>query len=222
MAFTDFTASLPRYTRLFLPQQSAFKARYFMLAALSASAVVAALALVSEGVTIAGWNLAAENVLRFSFFLFLVAYVAGPAARLFPSLGWRFSVSDYQKLILSFATAFGVSLLCSLAPRYLPLDTPLARTLPPTTIAFGVAGAAMLIAILVSAQRNIPGLVRRLLDRATLVYFWSLFGLAAFDHFSGPHRPDGFYGLSLLLLVAGLLVRFADAFLNETRDARPA
>jgi hypothetical protein len=222
MAFTDFTASLPRYTRLFLPQQSAFKARYFMLAALSGSTVVAAVALVSEGETVAGWNQAADNVLRFSFFLFLVAYVARPVARLFPSLGWRFSVSDYQKLILSFATAFGVSLLCSLAPRYLPFGAPIAHTLPSTTIAFGVAGAVMLIAILVSAQRNIPDFVRRLLDRTVLFYFWSLFGLAAFDHFSGPHRPDGFYGLSLLLLVAGLLLRFADAFLNEIRGVRPA
>ena len=36
------------------------------------------------------------------------------------------------------------------------------------------------------------------------------YSLMALAHLSGPHRPDGFYGFSLMLMIAALLMRFGE------------
>jgi hypothetical protein len=42
-------------------------------------------------------------------------------------------------------------------------------------------------------------------------YFWLAFISEDLRHIYGPHRPDDYYGLSLLLLVGALFLRFASA-----------
>jgi hypothetical protein len=88
-------------------------------------------------------------------------------------------------------------------------------------MAFIVGGAGALLVMLASVHEKAARFFGKqaycFLDRAALVYFWSLFGFAAFDHLVGPSRPDAFFGFSLILLVVGLLVRFADAFIAQRK-----
>jgi len=53
-------------------------------------------------------------------------------------------------------------------------------------------------------------------------YFWLCYGLMGLAHISGPHRPDAFYELSVILMVAGLLARFADSFFESRNLASSA
>jgi hypothetical protein len=46
----------------------------------------------------------------------------------------------------------------------------------------------------------------------SVIYFWLCYSLIGLAHISGPHRPDGFYELSVILMVAGLLARFAERY----------
>jgi hypothetical protein len=41
-------------------------------------------------------------------------------------------------------------------------------------------------------------------------YFWLCYSIMALARISGPHRPDAFYGISLSLMVVGLLARYAN------------
>ena len=50
---------------------------------------------------------------------------------------------------------------------------------------------------------------RTFLGTAT-IYFWLCYAVMGLAHISGPHRPDAFYGISLCLMVAALLARYAD------------
>jgi len=59
-----------------------------------------------------------------------------------------------------------------------------------------------------------------LLGGAT-IYFWLSYCLMALARISGPHRPDAFYGISLCLMVTGLLVRYADRWFMH-HDAQQA
>jgi hypothetical protein len=60
---------------------------------------------------------------------------------------------------------------------------------------------------------------RTFLGTAT-IYFWLCYALMGLAHISGPHRPDGFYGISLCLMVAALLARYADHWIAPTAAAR--
>jgi hypothetical protein len=65
--------------------------------------------------------------------------------------------------------------------------------------------------------------MRRILLGAGLCCFWLAYALTGLEHISGPHRPDGFYGVSILLMIAALLLRFADDFAaNIFRRRNPA
>jgi hypothetical protein len=70
----------------------------------------------------------------------------------------------------------------------------------------------------------IPEKIRRVFLGTAVIYFWLTYSLMALARISGPHRPDGFYGLSLCLMVAGLLARYADRwFSNKSNDgAQPS
>jgi hypothetical protein len=45
-----------------------------------------------------------------------------------------------------------------------------------------------------------------------VAYFWTVYAVSDLDHLYGPHRPDGYFGASLSILVVALLIRFADSF----------
>jgi hypothetical protein len=52
------------------------------------------------------------------------------------------------------------------------------------------------------------------------MYFWLCYALMALARISGPHRPDAYYGISLCLMVAALLLRYADHWLERRDIAR--
>ena len=59
--------------------------------------------------------------------------------------------------------------------------------------------------------------VWRALQRIATSYFWMVFVITGIEHLYGPHRPDDWYGFSLLTLTAALLIRFADSFVQHRR-----
>ncbi|HEX3756107.1 MAG TPA: hypothetical protein VHV26_13630, partial [Rhizomicrobium sp.] len=91
-------------------------------------------------------------------------------------------------------------------------------------ILFGAAVTAVLALALSPrmAQRLGRGARRALLGVST-IYFWLCYALIGLAHLSHPHRPDWFYGLSLCLMLAALLTRFADRLTANMRrsQARP-
>jgi hypothetical protein len=64
-------------------------------------------------------------------------------------------------------------------------------------------------------DRPLLAKARRALLVAATGYFWLCYSVMALARISGPHRPDGFYDLSLILMVAGLLARFADRWFSD-------
>lgn len=223
MALIDFTSDLPGHSRPVLQECASVRAPYFILASLVASLLVIGVAFLLNGETSYGWRFAAENIQRFSFFFFLTAFAVKPLARLFPSLGLEPIARERHKLVLGFATALAVSLLCLIAP-YNPAVGSTATFLervPATTLAYVVFGLAALVVMLAGAHDGAARYLGKwfvcLMDRCALIYFWALFGFAAADHLMGPHRPDGFFGFSLLLLIAALLLRFTDSFIAKRK-----
>jgi hypothetical protein len=60
----------------------------------------------------------------------------------------------------------------------------------------------------------IPAKIRRVLLAIAASYFWLCYSLMALARISGPHRPDAYYGISLCLMVVGLLARYADRWVS--------
>jgi len=163
-----------------------------------------------------GWRDAAEMTFRFSVLLFVAGMVVEPLARLFPAAPMRAIGRERGSLILAFAMTSVISLLCVLVPPYLGID----RMTAPTVFYTGLT-AAILIVMLFSAH---PATIRllgapawRTMQRIATSYFWLVFVLIGIDHIVGPHRPNSWYGLSLLLLTGTLLIRFVDAFAVRMR-----
>ena len=53
-------------------------------------------------------------------------------------------------------------------------------------------------------------------------FFWLTYALTGLAHLSGPHRPDGFYGISLSLMIFALLLRYADHLIVRLRRTQAA
>jgi hypothetical protein len=160
----------------------------------------------------------ADNLMLFSSSLvFVFYYAAVPVSRLVPAaevLGaYRFSIAyGFVGMVLVF-------LVSLLAPDYA------AARIPLPTLGFAALTVLVAVAFLIGAgskqARNSATL--RTLQSLSSGYFWMVFAVMDLDRMQGPHRPDPIpYGLSLLLLVAVLLVRFADAFVERHRAGMPA
>jgi len=181
---------------------------------ISALLAVAALALgAGDG---SQWPLAAELVSRFSLLLFVAAMVIEPIARLIPSHATRAAARERGSLILGFAAAAAISLICVAAPSQLggaPMTAP--------AIAYCLLTGAILVVMLFSANtatmRLLGAPAWRAMQRIATAYFWFAFALTGMSHLIGPHRPDDWHGFSLLLLVGALLLRFVDTFLAHVR-----
>ncbi len=157
------------------------------------------------------WPLAAEMVSRFSLLIFVAAMVVEPIARLIPSAVTRAAALERSSLILGFVAASAISLICVAAPSELGGEP---MTIP--AIAYCLLTAGILTVMLFSGH---PATIRflgapawRSLQRISTAYFWLAFALTGIGHLVGPHRPDDWHGVALLLLVAALILRFADTF----------
>ena len=162
---------------------------------------------------------------RFASLVYVAAIIAGPVMRLIPWARLRRAADVERQLIWGFCAGIGVYLASLIVPNTL---TP--PSLDHEGLTFGMAlfaifGAAltMMIAYVASPQRGLGEQSRRTILGTGLSYYWLAYMLIGLSHLSGPHRPDGFYGFSVMLMLAALLIRFADNFITKKhqREDRP-
>jgi hypothetical protein len=196
------------------PAETAHTGQIILFAALISAVLVAASLSLNAG-TGNGWRVAAETVSRFSVLLFAAAMIVEPFARIVPGL--RGIGRERGSLVLAFAAASAISLAALVAPFEFT-----GESLSAPTVAYCVFTAMILVVMLFSAH---PATIRllgapawRAMQRIATAYFWLVFTLSGIEHLIGPHRPDSWYGFSLLLLVGALLVRFADSFVAHWRS----
>ena len=165
------------------------------------------------------WYAAAENVSRFSVFVFLIFLVREPASYFAPAAVPASNRSEAM-LLLAFTVAYATS-LAFIVGRVCFTNTPS----PAATLMFCAFAAVVPLVLTASAYRRFARLLGwQILRSAAIVYFWLIFALSGLGHFYGPHRPDRYFATSLVLLLAALLLR-ATATLARTlhRDrAKPA
>jgi hypothetical protein len=169
-------------------------------------------AIVARGFAENGFRLGSQLAWRYTFFVFFAALVAPAfcrlAGRLFPVFSCPESLA--RKLIWGFCASYGVYLLSVFLPHVIRLSA--GATL---MVVFGgtvVLGMALTAAPLkrLGGTPLIGERTRRTILGTAIVYFWSCYSLMALARISGPHRPDAFYDISLLLMMAALLLCYAD------------
>ena len=196
---------------------------WIVIAILAAFAGGAGLA--ARGFTESGWRLGSELVWRSPCFVFFAAIIAGPLARLIPWQPLREACENRRQLVWGFCASFALYLA---GLRMADLAAYGSRAAVMAGIGlFDLAGAVLLVIIACTASRHVAFFlderVRRILLGASLWCFWLAYALTGLEHISGPHRPDAFYGVSILLMIVALLLRFADDFAaNIFRRPNPA
>jgi hypothetical protein len=179
------------------------------------AAVLVVGAILLRGFSENGFRLGSQLAWRYSSFVFFAALVAGPvcriAARFRPGLAPPESLS--RKLVWGFCASYGFYLLSVFLPNVIQLSG--GATL---MVLFG--GAVSLVMALsagpqLGGRAIIPAKIRRVLLVISASYFWLCYSLMALARISGPHRPDAFYGISLCLMVVGLLARYADRWVSH-------
>ena len=141
----------------------------------------------------------------------------GTAARFFPGLQVPESLS--RKLVWGFCLSYGIYLLSVFVPNVIRPSAGAALM-----VLFG--GAVVLVMAVTAAPLArlgrapiIANKIRRVLLGLSAIYFWLCYSLMALARIAGPHRPDDYYGLSLCLMVVGLLARYADRWLVPKEQA---
>ena len=157
-----------------------------------------------------GFRLGSQLAWRYTSFLFFAVLVGEPACRLAAHLFSTFKVPDRlgRRLIWGFCASYGVYLLSVFLPNVIRLST--GATL---MVLFG-GSVALGMALTAAPLRGFDGAhlekVRRAVLATATAYFWLCYSIMALARISGPHRPDAFYGISLSLMVVGLLARYAN------------
>jgi hypothetical protein len=168
-----------------------------------------------------GFRLGSQLAWRYAAFVFFTALVAGPACRVaayfVPSLTPPENLS--RKLVWGFCVSYAIYLLSVFLPDVI-------RPSAGASLMVLFGGSVVLVMALTAAPLTLPGgqaiipaNVRRVLLATAAVYFWLCYCLMALARISGPHRPDDFYGLSLCLMVVGLLARYADRWVSHKEAA---
>ena len=188
------------------------------VAALLTLATIAAVGLGENGIRVGS-----QMAWRFSFFVFVVAVVAGPICRIAPFGLCRFIGPYGRQLIWSFCAAFGVYLASVLVPNLLRLPLPQQAGLDIGMLLFvllcGVLAAVMAYAASPQAALRLGDKPQRAILVVGVGYFWLTYAASGLSHISGPHRPEMFYGFSVSLLVLALLLRFLDRFLTKWNES---
>jgi len=178
---------------------------------------LAAGAFLLRGGGMAGSGFAARVVLVAAAFTFVIAYVAKPLSRLFPSAATRVLGRERAGLTQAFAGIYAVFLACLALPNFL-----IGEITPLPTLAFAILSTFILAVMLfsTSTRRILGSRAGRTMLGLANAYFWCVFAANDLDQMVGPHQASGFdafYRLSLILLLLALLVRFADAFVERRR-----
>lgn len=208
-AFNDVAAMLARAYRN--PQRRSVG--LFVGIALAAVLTLAGFALHGGGLN--GARFASNLVLFSASFVFVLYYVAGPLSRLISAPAANLLGAERFALVYAVAGMMAVFLISVLTSDFVA-----GGSVPLPTLTYIVFTAFVTAAFLLSAgsKRASRSAAMRTLQSLSSGYFWLVFVFTDLQRMTGPHRPDGnFYGLSLLLLMAALLVRFADAFMQRRK-----
>jgi len=139
------------------------------------------------------------------------------AARLFPRRSPPDSLS--RRLVWGFCISYGIYLLSVFIPNVIQPSAGAALM-----VMFG-GGVVLVMAVTAAPLARLgrppvlPNNIRRVLLGTAAIYFWLCYSLMALARISGPHRPDDYYGISLCLMVVGLLVRYADRWFMPKQQA---
>jgi hypothetical protein len=178
-------------------------------------------AILARGFAENGFRLGSQLAWRYGCFIFFLALVGGPvcriAARLFPRRSFPDGIS--RRLVWGFCASYGIYLLSVFIPNVIHPSIGAALM-----VLFG-GGVALVMAVTAAPLARlghspiIPNKIRRGLLCICAIYFWLCYSLMALARIYGPHRPDHYYGISLCLMIAGLLVRYADGWLVPKQRA---
>jgi hypothetical protein len=162
---------------------------------------------------------------RFTFFVFFVALIAGPLARLLP-FGPLDYLGEYRRQLLwGFCASFAVYLATLLVPNMVWPVSVAHDGLTFEMAAFAGFSAVVTAMIAFGISTHAGTLLGAVAGRAMLIvglgYFWLAYAMAGLAHITGPHRPDAFYAISLSLMVTALLLRFADRFVQNWKRRAP-
>lgn len=180
------------------PSQIRFNSSVLLIAGgLLGGICAAGVPLLLLGTTYEGWAISARATDEFAGLLFLMLFLAGPLARLFPNSLANHVQTGHRHLAYGFAAAYAVCLVVAMlavAGEGMRVGMPQATGI---AIQFGVLVA------LIAARKQV--------HTAALWFFWLAYTFAYAAHFSGPHIPDYSFGIGLFLLIGALFVRFAAA-----------
>jgi len=173
-------------------------------------------AIIFRGFSENGFRLGSQLAWRYTSLVFFAALVAGPicriAAHFFPQLTPPPSLG--RKLVWGFCLSYGVYLLSVFLPNVIQLSAGATlMTLFGTGVVLVMAATAAPIKRL-GGKTILPEKFRRVLLGIAVIYFWLCYSAMALARISGPHRPDDYYGISLCLMVLGLLARYADRWVS--------
>lgn len=185
------------------------------------SALLVLGAILMRGFAENGFRLGSQLAWRYASFIFFLALVGGPlcriAARLFPRLSPPDSLS--RRLVWGFCISYGIYLLSVFVPNVIQPSAGAALMVL-------VGGGVVLVMAVTAAPLArlgrppvLPNKIRRVLLGTATIYFWLCYSLMALARISGPHRPDDYYGISLCLMVVGLLARYADRWFVPKQQA---
>jgi hypothetical protein len=188
----------------------------------SLGAIAAALvlgAIIFRGFGENGFRLGSQLAWRYTSLVFFAALVAGPLCRIsayfFPQLTPPPSLG--RRLVWGFCASFGVYLLSVFLPNVIQLSAGATLlTLFGSAVVLVMAATAAPIKRL-GGDAIIPEKFRRVLLGIAVIYFWLCYSVMALARISGPHRPDDYYGISLCLMVLGLLARYADRWVSSAQ-----
>lgn len=189
----------------FLDQQRPVRTSYLVT---PAGLLIIGLALFA-GVETLGWRETSTYGWKVSALLFLMSFTSEALIRLFRG-DFIDQLSEWSPRIeFFFIATFAGSWAVASAPFIL------ANAHMPSVMMVGSVTAYILIlGMLVTSPKFFPheGRFRARVYDCVSATLWTIFFLTFLDKYAGPHAPDYFLPTILLLLIAGVLVRFAAAF----------
>lgn len=190
-------------------------------------AALLALAVFATGFALRGFSdngvrFGTQLVWRFNSLLFVAALAAGPVGRLF-RLQWLADAS--RPLLQGFCAAMAVYFAAILLPNLLAMPDSVRQSgitagMTVFVVFTGIVTIVMATAVNRSLCQQVGTKACRTMLGIAVAYFWLCYSLMGLAHISGPHRPDSYYEISVILMLAGLLARFAEHFANNWRQVQ--
>lgn len=167
-----------------------------------------------------GVRFGTQLVWRFNSLVFFAALVAGPLGRMLPPL--HLLADKSRPLLQGFCAAMAVYFAAILLPNLVATPDGIRPAGITAGMAFFVFFTGTVTAVLATAvNRTLCARVGQKACRTMLgigaIFFWLCYSLIGLAHISGPHRPDSYYEISVILMLLALLARFAEHFLHSWR-----